>query len=60
MHTPAAAELIDSPAAWRRLLVTLALMTIGASGMYVVPVVLPSCRPTLASAGPMPRCPTHC
>ena len=41
MHTPAAAELIDSPAAWRRLLVTLALMTIGASGMYVVPVVLP-------------------
>ncbi|MDW5441496.1 MFS transporter [Polaromonas sp. SM01] len=38
----AAAELIDSRAAWRRLLVTLALMTVGASGMYVVPVVLPA------------------
>jgi len=43
MHTtPAAAELIDSATAWRRLLVTLALMTIGAAGMYVVPVVLPA------------------
>jgi MFS family permease len=39
---PAAAELIDSAAAWRRLLVTLALMTVGAAGMYVVPVVLPA------------------
>ena len=35
-------SLIDSPHAWRRLLVTLALMTVGASGMYVVPVVLPA------------------
>ena len=33
--------LIDSRTAWRRLLVTLAIMTIGASGMYVVPVTLP-------------------
>ena len=32
----------DSPYAWTRLMVTLALMTIGASGMYVVPVVLPA------------------
>ena len=32
----------DSPYAAARLLVTLALMTIGASGMYVVPVVLPA------------------
>ena len=35
-------SLVDSRAAWRRLTVTLALMTIGASGMYVVPVVLPA------------------
>ena len=43
MHTtPAATELIDSATAWRRLLVTLALMTVGAAGMYVVPVVLPA------------------
>jgi MFS family permease len=41
-HQSATAELIDSRAAWRRLLVTLALMTVGASGMYVVPVVLPA------------------
>ncbi len=32
----------DSPYAAARLLVTLLLMTIGASGMYVVPVVLPA------------------
>src|SRR5258706_7744031 len=32
----------DSPYAAARLLVTLAIMTIGASGMYVVPVVLPA------------------
>ena len=41
-HTPAAADLIDSATAWRRLMVTLALMTVGAAGMYVVPVVLPA------------------
>ena len=40
--TPADAGLIDSATAWRRLLVTLALMTVGAAGMYVVPVVLPA------------------
>jgi hypothetical protein len=40
--TAADPSLIDSPHAWRRLMVTLALMTIGASGMYVVPVVLPA------------------
>jgi len=32
----------DSPYAAARLLVTLAIMTVGASGMYVVPVVLPA------------------
>jgi MFS family permease len=32
----------DSPYAAARLLVTLALMTVGASGMYMVPVVLPA------------------
>jgi len=32
----------DSPQAWRRLLVTLALMTIGSAGMYVVSVMLPA------------------
>ena len=41
-HLPASADLIDSRSAWHRLLVTLALMTVGASGMYVVPVVLPA------------------
>jgi len=41
-HTPAASLLVDSRSAWMRLLVTLALMTVGASGMYVVPVVLPA------------------
>ncbi len=42
MTATADPSLIDSPHAWRRLLVTLALMTVGASGMYVVPVVLPA------------------
>ena len=43
MRMPAAdADLIDSSVAWRRLLVTLALMTVGAAGMYIVPVVLPA------------------
>ncbi len=42
MTTATDPSLIDSPHAWRRLLVTLALMTVGASGMYVVPVVLPA------------------
>ena len=32
---------IDSRYAWTRLAVTLALITVGAAGMYVVPVVLP-------------------
>ena len=32
----------DSPYAWTRLWITLAIITIGASGMYVVPVVLPA------------------
>ncbi|MFN0186958.1 MAG: MFS transporter [Aquabacterium sp.] len=38
----AATELIDSPAAWRRLFMALALMTIGSGGMYVISVVLPT------------------
>jgi len=32
----------DSPYAWTRLMITLAIITVGASGMYVVPVVLPA------------------
>ena len=32
----------DSRYAWTRLMLTLALMTIGSSGMYVVSVVLPA------------------
>jgi MFS family permease len=35
-------DLIDSRTAWIRLAATLAIMTVGASGMYVVPVVLPA------------------
>ncbi len=44
MNPPATEHhpLVDSRAAWLRLLVALALMTVGASGMYVVPVVLPA------------------
>jgi MFS family permease len=33
---------LDSPQAWQRLAISLLLMTIGASGMYVVVVVLPA------------------
>ena len=40
--TAAAEHLIDSAYAARRLLVTLALMTLGGSSMYVVAVVLPA------------------
>jgi len=42
MNQPTPTELIDSSYAWTRLAVTLLLMTVGASGMYVVPVVLPA------------------
>ena len=35
-------HLPDSGYAWSRLMVTLAVMTIGAGGMYVIPVVLPA------------------
>jgi MFS family permease len=38
----AAAAQTDSPYAAARLMLALALMTIGASGMYIVPVVLPA------------------
>ena len=41
MQTPDAAPQTDSPYAAARLAVTLALMMIGACGMYVIPVVLP-------------------
>ncbi len=40
--TPPSSSQPDSRQAVLRLLVTLALMTVGASGMYVVPVVLPT------------------
>ena len=42
LQKPAARELTDSPYAFGRLAITLALATIGACGMYIVPVVLPS------------------
>ncbi len=38
---PRAEPVADSPAAWWRLAASLALMTIGSAGMYVVSVVLP-------------------
>jgi MFS family permease len=41
MTRPATAQEIESPYAWLRLVVSLALMTIGGSGMYSVTVVLP-------------------
>ena len=40
--TPSPPELADSRYAWLRLMITLALMAVSASGMYVVPVVLPA------------------
>src|SRR6185369_3869977 len=41
---------VDSPQAWRRLCVALALMTIGSSAMYVVAVVLPSVQAEFGTA----------
>ena len=41
LHTPASEDLIDSPYAAWRLLITLCLVTLGSSCMYVVAVVLP-------------------
>jgi MFS family permease len=40
--TPTPAPQVDSRAAWWRLVVALALMTIGSSAMYVISVVLPA------------------
>ena len=40
--TPHVSPQPDSPEAFRRLMATLAIMTIGASAMYVVPVILPA------------------
>ncbi|HZV93350.1 MAG TPA: MFS transporter [Caldimonas sp.] len=42
VSSPVATSGVDSPAAWRRLVVALTLMTIGSSAMYVVSVALPS------------------
>jgi MFS family permease len=42
MPAAASPHLIDSPYAWRRLVVTLLLMTMGSSGMYVIAVALPT------------------
>jgi len=39
---PAAAEVIDSHHAFKRLMLTLLLVTLGSSSMYVVAVVLPA------------------
>jgi MFS family permease len=41
-HPTTTTPLPDSPEAWRRLWITLALMTIGSAGMYVVSVALPA------------------
>ncbi len=46
--TRATAADIESPYAWARLVVALALMTIGASGMYVFTVVLPAVQADFA------------
>jgi MFS family permease len=43
-------RLVDSRYAWGRLVVALALMTIGSSAMYVVAVVLPSVQAEFGSA----------
>ena len=40
--TAATLDLVDSSYAWTRLIVTIGLMMVGASGMYVVAVVLPA------------------
>jgi len=40
--THASPDLVDSAYAWRRLVVTLVLMTMATSGMYVIAVVLPT------------------
>jgi len=41
---------VDSPYAWRRLCIALALMTMGSSSMYVVAVVLPSVQAEFGTA----------
>ena len=41
-HQPAQADWIDSRYAFRRLMITLLMMTLGSSGMFVVAVVLPA------------------
>ena len=41
---------VDSPYAWARLAVAVALMTVGSSAMYVVAVVLPSVQAEFGSA----------
>ena len=46
--TPTSTSQPDSRQAVLRLLVTLALMTVGASGMYVVPVILPAVQAEFA------------
>jgi hypothetical protein len=46
----ASARTTDSRYAWARLMVTLALMTLGSSAMYVVSVVLPTVQAEFGTA----------
>ena len=41
-NQPASADLIDSRYAFKRLMLTLLIVTLGSSSMYVVAVVLPA------------------
>jgi len=50
----------DSRYAMVRLALTLLVMTVGSSGMYVVSVMLPAVQAEFGVAPPMPPCPTRC
>jgi hypothetical protein len=49
----------DSPAAWLRLLASVALMVLGGCGMYVVVVVLPTVQAEFGVARGDARCRTR-
>ena len=59
MKTLQSAHEAESPYAWTRLWIALALMTIGGSGMYSMAVALPPLQAEFASHGVMPRFPSR-